>query len=67
MSIALNANFFLQSQNYLDARKSFATLAEMKNFPETSIPNGFITFNEETKKYYNYLTDNVEDPDLGKW
>ena len=47
MSISLNANFELLSAGlYLDARQQFNTLIQMRDFPETSIPDGFITYNK---------------------
>ena len=68
MSISLNANFELLSAGlYLDARQQFNTLIEMKDFAETSIPDGFITYNKETQKHYVFNSSNTVDATLGKW
>ena len=68
MSISLNANFELLSAGlYLDARQQFNTIIEMKDFAETSIPDGFITYNKETQKHYVFSSSNTADVTLGKW
>ena len=68
MSISLNANFELLSAGlYLDDRQQFNTLIEMKDFAETSIPDGFITYNKETQKHYVFNSSNTVDAILGKW
>ena len=67
MAINVNANFLLQSQLYLDSRQSFDTIIDMKNFAESSIPDGLITYNKETKKYYSFDSSNTEDGATGKW
>lgn len=68
MSISLNANFELLSAGlYLDARQQFNTIIEMKDFAETSIPDGFITYNKETQKHYVFNSSNTADATLGKW
>ena len=68
MSISLNANFELLSAGlYLDARQKFNTIIEMKDFAETSIPDGFITYNKETQMHYVFNSSNTVDATLGKW
>ena len=68
MSISLNANFELLSAGlYLDARQQFNTIIEMKDFAETSVPDGFITYNKETQKHYVFSSSNTVDATLGKW
>ena len=68
MSISLNANFELLSAGlYLDARQQFNTIIEMKDFAETSTPDGFITYNKETQKHYVFSSSNTVDAILGKW
>ena len=52
--ITLGMGFDLQAQSYLDIRQSFETLATMKAFPETSVPEGFIAYNKETKLEYQF-------------
>ena len=65
--IKVGMGFKLDAKLNLDARKSFKTLAEMKNFPESSIPEGFTTFNEATGLEYQFLSTNDVDETLGKW
>ena len=65
--ITLGMGFDLQAQSYLDIRQSFETLAAMKAFPETSVPEGFVAYNKETKLDYQFDPANLDDPDLGKW
>ena len=65
--IGLGMGFKLDAKLNLDSRKSFKTVAEMKNFPETSIPEGFTTFNEETGLEYQFLSTNEVSETLGKW
>ena len=68
MSISLNANFELLSAGlYLDARQQFNTLIQMRDFPETSIPDGFITYNKETQKHYVFNSSNTPYTRIGKW
>lgn len=65
--ISLGMGFDLQAQSYLDIRQSFDTLAQMKAFPESSVPEGFVAYNKETKLEYQFDPANDEDPTLGKW
>lgn len=65
--IVLGMGFDLQAQSYLDIRQSFETLEAMKLFPETSVPEGFVAYNKETKLDYQFDPANTDDPDLGKW
>lgn len=65
--ISLGMGFDLQAQSYLDIRQSFETLEAMKLFPETSVPEGFVAYNKETKLEYQFDPANSDDPDLGKW
>ena len=65
--ISLGMGFDLQAQSYLDIRQSFETLATMKSFPETSVPEGFIAYNKETKLEYQFDPLNSDDPNTGKW
>ena len=50
MGISLGTNFELLAQKFLDSRQSFDTLADMKAFSETSLPDGFLTYNKEDKQ-----------------
>lgn len=67
MAVKIASNFSLKSKKFLDDREEFDTILDMKNFPENSIPNGFITYNKETNKRYEFNSSNVNDVDLGKW
>ncbi len=67
MAIALNANFEYLARGFLDARQQFNTLVEMTDFAESSIPDGFITYNNETQKHYVFNSSNTIDATLGKW
>ena len=68
MAIQVASNFRLNSKNFLDAREGFKTIADMKAFPESSIPDGLITYvAPPVDKYYKFLSTNSDDPDTGKW
>lgn len=67
MAVKIASNFSLKSKKFLDDREEFDTILDMKNFPENSIPNGFITYNKETNKRYEFNSSNVNDMNLGKW
>ena len=67
MSINVNANFKLSKKQFLDARQGFNTIAEMAAYPANEIPNGFMTFNNEDGKNYQFLDLNSVDPTLGQW
>ena len=65
MSINIGDNFSYLGKKFLDAREHFNTLAEMKACND--VPNGFITYCDETGTRYEYHSDNQEDATLGKW
>lgn len=65
MSINIGDNFSYLGKKFLDAREHFDTLAEMKVCND--VPNGFITYCDETETRYEYHSDNQEDTALGKW
>ena len=67
MGIRVNSNFDVQSKLYMDSKQQFATVAEMAAYNTNLIPNGFITFVDETGANYQYLEINEVDPELGKW
>ena len=62
-----NSNFQLQMRGYLDSKQQFATKLEMKDYNENLIPDGFITFNDEDKTNYQYLSSNEIDAETGRW
>ena len=67
MSIQIADGFSLQAQKYLDNRQSFDTISEMANFVDTNLPDGFITYNKEDGKMYQFNSSNSVDTTLGKW
>ena len=67
MAIQVGSNFSLKNKNFIDDRQSFDTIIEMVSFSENNIPEGFITYNKETNKYYNFNSINDVDITLGKW
>ena len=68
MAIQVASNFMLNSKNFLDARGGFKTIASMKAFPESGIPDGLITYvAPPVDKYYKFLSTNSNDPVTGKW
>ena len=67
MAISINSNFSLLSKTFLDSRQSFETLVDMASFLEGAIPEGFLTYNKETDKFYKFNASNTVDPTLGKW
>ena len=54
MAINILDGFSLRAKKFLDARSSFATLVEMNAWDANSVPEGFITYNEEDKKSYQW-------------
>ena len=54
MAINILDGFSLRAKKFLDARSSFATLDEMNAWAANSVPEGFITYNEEDKKSYQW-------------
>lgn len=65
MSINIGDNFSYLGKKFLDNREHFETVAKMKACND--VPNGFITYCDETNTRYEYHTDNEEDATLGKW
>ena len=65
--ISLGMGFELNAKSFLDIRQSFDTLAQMKAFPESSVPEGFTAYNKETKSEYLFDSANTDDTNLGKW
>ena len=54
MAINILDGFSLRAKKFLDARSSFSTLDEMNAWDANSVPEGFITYNEEDKKSYQW-------------
>lgn len=59
--------FKYSGKRFLDLRQHSATLAELTATPETSIPDGFTKFCEETRCWYEYNSHNDIDPETGRW
>ena len=55
-------------QQPLSIKELIETLVDMASFlEEGAIPEGFLTYNKETDKFYKYNATNEVDPTLGKW
>ena len=67
MGIIIGDNFNYQGKKFLDYRQQFLTLKDMREYPETSIPDGIITFCKQNKKHYFYDEDFSYDEETGKW
>lgn len=59
--------FRYSGRRFLDLRQHSGTLAELTATPETSIPDGFNKFCEETQCWYEYNSHNDPDPETGRW
>lgn len=59
--------FKYSGKRFLDLRQHSATLAELTATPETSVPDGFTKFCEETRCWYEYNSHNDIDPETGRW
>lgn len=67
MGLLIGDNFNYQANKPNFERDSFATLAAMKAYPETSIDDGHISYCAETDKHYKFLSSNTVDDTTGKW
>lgn len=67
MGLLIGDNFNYQANKPNFERDSFATLAAMKAYPETSIDDGHISYCAETNKHYKFLSSNPVDETTGKW
>lgn len=68
MGISVVDQFNYQGQKFNFERDAFDTLAEMKAFPETSVPpKGFECYCAETDKKYKFDVNNSVDSTTGKW
>ena len=67
MAIQIGANMDYQGKNPNFERDSFKTLELMKNYPETSLDEGHMSFCEESGKRYEFKSGNDNDPITGKW
>lgn len=67
MALKIGDNFNYQGQKPNFERDSFATLAAMKAYPETSIDDGHLSYCKEDGKNYQYKSSNSVDAITGKW
>lgn len=67
MALLIGDNFNYQANKPNFVRDSFATLAAMRAYPETSIDDGHISYCAETDKHYKFLSTNIVDATTGKW
>lgn len=59
--------FRYSGKRFLDLRQHSATVAELLATPETSIPDGFTKYCEETRCWYEWNSHNDETKDTGRW
>lgn len=67
MSITVGDNFSYQGAKPLDARIQFASVADMKAYPEASLYNGCLAYITAVKKNYQYDSSNTVDTTTGRW
>ena len=67
MSITVGDNFSYQGAKPLDARIQFASVADMKAYPEASLYNGCLAYVTAVKKNYQYDSSNTVDTTTGRW
>ena len=67
MALKIGDNFKYQGKQPNFDRDTFATLDEMKAFPETSIDEGHESYCLATGKRYKFSSSNTIDATLGKW
>lgn len=67
MAIKIGANLAFQGKQPNFERDRFATKADMKAFPETSIDDGHLSYCMEDKNTYQFKSSNSVDATTGKW
>lgn len=67
MAIKLATNFALNSQQPLDARNQYKTLADLKAVTDAVMDDGHLAYCLADKKYYVYNSGNTVDANVGKW
>lgn len=67
MAIKIGSNFTFQGEQPNFERDRFATKADMKAFPETSIDDGHLSYCMEDKNTYQFKSSNSVDATTGKW
>lgn len=61
------AGFQYQGKDWNFERDGFATLNELKSYPEVGVPNGFISYVESERCRYEYHEDNPVSEESGRW
>lgn len=59
--------FSYSGKRFIDLRQHAATLEELKATAETSIPDGFTKFCDETRCWYEWNSHNDDIAGIGKW
>lgn len=67
MAIKIGSNFTFQGEQPNFERDRFATKADMKAFPETSIDDGHLSYCVEDGNTYQFKSSNSVDAVTGKW
>jgi hypothetical protein len=67
MALTIGDNFNYQGAKPLDARLTYATLAEMAAKADSTLYNGILAYCVATDKTYQWKSTNTSDPDTGKW
>ena len=67
MAIKIGSNFTFQGQQPNFERDRFTTKAAMKDFPETSIDDGHLSYCAEDGNTYQFKSSNSVDNVTGKW
>lgn len=67
MAIKIGSNFTFQGEQPNFERDKFATKADMKAFPETSIDDGHLSYCAEDRNTYQFKSSNSVDVTTGKW
>lgn len=67
MALRIGDNFNYQGQKPNFERDRFLTLAEMKEYPETSIDDGHLSYCVEDGKRYEFKSTNSIDETTGRW
>jgi len=67
MALLIGDNFNYQGKKPNFERDSFDTVSDMKNYAETSINDGHLSYCKSTKKFYVFNSSNDFDDTFGKW
>lgn len=60
-------NFLYRARKPLDSRNQFKTLQEMREYPESALDDGHLTYIIESGKTYIFNRNNSSTEDTGKW